>query len=215
MTESETRTAILDAARRLFHEQGYAATGIATILRESGAHPGSLYHFFPSKEALLQGVLEHYTTLLEPIVTAPVERAERDPLLRVLALLAFYRSELVRSGCRMGCPIGNLALEVSDDHPDVRPLIEQNFRRWRETVQRWLEEAGDRLPPRTDREALATFVLTVMEGGVMQVRASGSLRPFDQSVAVLRGHLELLQASARPPRGTRGSARRPRKGTRP
>ena len=40
---------------RLFHEQGYSATGIATILREADVNSGSLYHLFPSKEALLVG----------------------------------------------------------------------------------------------------------------------------------------------------------------
>ena len=46
-----TRDRILETARRLFHEQGYHATGIATILREAGVNSGSLYHFFESKDA--------------------------------------------------------------------------------------------------------------------------------------------------------------------
>jgi AcrR family transcriptional regulator len=205
-----TRTRILEAARVLFHEQGYAATGISTILRDAGVHAGSLYHFFPGKDALLAGVLEHYGTLLEPVVTGPVERAHRDPFERVFALLAFYRAELERTGCRMGCPIGNLALEVSDNHPEARPLVERNFALWRGTVGRWLRAAGRRLPAGTDRDALAAFVLTVMEGGVMQARASGSLRGFDASVAVLRRHFELLEAEAR-----RAPRRRPRPRPRP
>jgi len=45
MTETNTRNKLLDAAARLFHEQGYAATGLSTIVREAGVNPGSLYHF--------------------------------------------------------------------------------------------------------------------------------------------------------------------------
>ena len=67
----------------------------------------------------------------------------------------------------MGCPIGNLALELSDDLPRIRALIDANFRGWTAGVQRWLDEAGDRLPAGTDTAALAEFVLTVMEGGLM------------------------------------------------
>jgi TetR/AcrR family transcriptional repressor of nem operon len=96
----------------------------------------------------------------------------------------------------LGCPIGNLALEVSDSHPEVRPLIEANFARWTATVARWLAEARDGLPRDTDRAALARFVLTVMEGAVMQARAAGSLARFDQSVAELRRHFELLESEA-------------------
>lgn len=193
----DTRTRILETARRLFHEQGYAATGVSTILREADVFSGSLYHFFPSKEALLAAVLEHYGTLLEPIVTGPVERATADPVERVFALLGFYRRGLEESGCRMGCPIGNLALEVSDSHPEVRPLIEANFARWTATVERWLGGARDRLPRGTDLGALARFVLTVMEGAVMQARAAGSIAPFDASVAELRRHFDLIASRAR------------------
>ena len=54
---ADTRTKILEVARRLFHEQGYHATGIATILREANVNSGSLYYFCPSKEEQLVGVL--------------------------------------------------------------------------------------------------------------------------------------------------------------
>ncbi len=201
MEEATTRTRILEAARRLFHEQGYAGTAVATVLREAGANSGSLYHAFPSKEGLLAAVLETYPALLEPRVTGPVEAAISDPIERVFGLLAFYRRGLEATGCRLGCPIGNLALEVSDNHPEVRPLIEKNFQEWCGTVERWLGEAARRLPDRTDRRALARFVLTVMEGAVMQARAAGSLVSFDASVAALRRHFELLERESRDQRG--------------
>ena len=72
----------MQSAARLFHEQGYSATGIATILREAGANSGSLYHFFPNKEALLLGVLNWYRDQLQPVVLGPREEQEPDPLER-------------------------------------------------------------------------------------------------------------------------------------
>lgn len=202
-----TRLRILEAARRLFHEQGYHATAIATILREADVNSGSLYHFFPSKEALLTGVLEHYVTLLRPMVMGPAEAAAADPIERVFALLRFYREGLERAGCRVGCPIGNLALEVADDLPEARKLIDLNFGNWAKAVRRWLDDAGDRLPADVDRERLARFVLTVMEGAIMQSRASGSLEPFDASVAELRAYFDRLVADAP---GARRQSRRSR-----
>ena len=201
MKSTGTRHRIVEAARRLFHEQGYNATGVATILREAQVNSGSLYHFFGGKEDLLVAVLEEYVAMLESVVLRPREAEEPDPIERVFALLAWYRGGLVATGCKLGCPIGNLALEVSDDHPRVRELVDANFRGWSAGVRRWLDEAGDRLPPGTDTGALSEFVLTVMEGGLMQARARGSLAPYDASVAVLRAHLDGLQeaAAARPP----------------
>ena len=194
----DTRERILETAARLFHEQGYAATGIATILREAEVNSGSLYHFFRNKEDLLVGVLEWYEAMLRPVVMDPVESTEPDPLERIFALLNWYRDGLVESSCRLGCPIGNLALEVSDAYPEVRPHIDVNFSHWAEAIESWLVEAGDRLPAGVDRSALSRFVLTVMEGGIMQARAADDLAPFDDSVRQLRAYVDLLSSQATP-----------------
>ncbi len=213
----DTRTRILQAAFQLFHEQGYHATGVATILRQAGVNAGSLYHFFPSKEALLAGVLEFALRLLRPAVMDPAQRRSADPLERVFALLQQYREGLHTAGCKMGCPIGNLALEVADDHPQARALINRNFENWILAVKKWLDDAGDRLPADLDRAQLARFVLTVMEGGIMQSRAAGHLKPFDDSVAQLRSYFAALQkladrqwAGATPARSTSTTPSGPR-----
>ena len=46
-----------------------------------------------------------------------------------------------------------------------------------------------------DTGALATFVLTVMEGGVMQARSYRRMEPFDQSAAQLRNYVQYLLAN--------------------
>ncbi len=192
----DTRSRILEVASRLFHEQGYHATGIATILREAGVNSGSLYHFFASKEALLVGVLERYIDGLQEIVLAPAERASEDPIERVFALLAWYRHGLEVTKCTLGCPIGNLALELGDSNPQVRGLIHANLENWAKGVERWLDASGDRLPGWVDRARLARFVLTVMEGGVMQARAAGNIGAYDDAVEQLRSHFQALEESA-------------------
>ena len=192
MTDRETRKRLLQTAFRLFHEQGYHATGVATIMREAQINPGSMYHYFESKDDLLLGVLRFALDYLRPAVMGPAEARTTDPLGRVFSLLALYRRGMKVKGCKLGCPIGNLALEVSDDHPPARDLIHRNFENWIDHVHRWLESAGDLLPAGLDRRQLARFVLTVMEGGLMQSRAAGHLGPFDDSVAQLRNYFDLL-----------------------
>jgi AcrR family transcriptional regulator len=208
---------------RLFHEQGYASTGVSTLLREAGVNAGSLYHYFPGKDALLLEVLRTYRRMLLPVVIEPVERAVPDPVDRVFALLAWYRDGMSATGGRMGCPIGNLALEVCDNLPEARPLVDANFQGWTDAVKAWLDAAGDRLPGGIDRKQLAQMVLNTMEGGIMQVRARGTLEPFDAAVAQLRAYFDLLLADARrtnrkskpvkPTRPARVRRARPKKST--
>lgn len=175
---------------------------MATILRAAGVNSGSLYHFFPAgKEALLVGVLERHLDLLDRAILGPAEEASSDPIERVFKLLEAYRRALMVTGCTRGCPVGNLALEVGNRTPEVQSLVGGYFSGWTGRVRRWLDQAGARLPANLDRSELARLVLAVMEGGVMQARAAGSLEPFDASVARLRDYLELLEETARRERG--------------
>ncbi|MCB9838669.1 MAG: TetR/AcrR family transcriptional regulator [Phycisphaeraceae bacterium] len=202
-----TRERIVLAALRLFQEQGFTATGVSTILREAGVNSGSMYHYFDSKEDLLRACLQWYIEHLEPIVMAPQKAATPgDPVERIFTLLDWYRQGLVQMNCTLGCPVGNLALECSDQYPLVRELIDRNFENWAAEIERWLDEAGDRLPGDLDRKSLSKFVLTVMEGGVMQARAHKSIEPFDASVAVLRDYTDRLLVEAAAKKKSRGGS---------
>jgi TetR/AcrR family transcriptional repressor of nem operon len=172
-----------------------------------------MYHFFSSKDDLLLRVLEFALDYLEPMVMGPAEAVTVDPIQRVFVLLDQYRDRIGANDCRMGCPIGNLALEVSDGNPEARALIHRNFENWASRVEGWLTAAGDALPRDLDRAQLARFVLTVMEGGLMQARAAGHLGPFDDSVAVLRDHFArlLAQATTKPRKSAAKKTKRKKK----
>lgn len=192
-----TRDRLVEAARELFWTRGYEATGMADILRLAGVNSGSLYYFFKTKEALLVAVLEKYVEMLQPFVIGPAEAAEPDPIGRIFALLRHYRELLVLTEFRQGCPIGNLALEMSERSEPVRERVAENFTQWRRAVEGWLNDAGANLPPDLDRSELAIFILTVMEGGIMQSRAHRSIAPYDASVSVLRDYFNRLTPQAR------------------
>lgn len=199
MARTDTRERIVEAARELFYAQGYHATGLAQILKDAGVHSGSLYHFFSSKEEVLLAVLERYKEMLWPVLLEPIFSRVEDPVERVFALLDGYRQGLIVTEFTRSCPIGNLALELNEFHPDAQKKIAENFEGWRLAVRGCLDEAAGRFPPGTDLDQLSTFVLTTMEGAVMQSRSYRSLQPFDLSVAGLRDYFNRLLASAPAP----------------
>lgn len=165
---------------------------MAEILETSGVNSGSLYHFFGGKEELLLAVLERYEDLLEPAVVAPALERTNDPIGRIFAILEGYREGLLATDFTHGCPIGNLALEVAETHPAAREGLRRNFAAWRSAVERCLREAEDELPEDADPARIATFVLTVMEGGVMQARVERDITPFDACVAELGAYFGRL-----------------------
>jgi AcrR family transcriptional regulator len=199
----DTRERIVEAARYLFWERGYAATGLAEILARAKANSGSFYHFFESKDDLLRTVLDTYVELLEPYVIRPAWGQTADPIERIFALLEGYRQRLVDTGSQYGCPIGRLALEIDPENTPAHELIARNFAAWRGHVEACVRTAD--VPEPGDTAAL---VLAVMEGAVMQSRAERSLAPFDACIRRLRAHFDQL-TSARPTRRVRSSKRTP------
>lgn len=209
MEEQGTKDRLLMAATDLFWSTGYEATSLASICERADANPGSLYYFFPSKEELLQAVLDRLVARLEPDLLDPAWQGVNDPIDRIFALLDAYRSALIATDLTYGCPIGGLALELREPSEAVRVRLAANFEAWRRAVLECLLEAQDRFPPDTNLGRLATVVLTVMEGGVMQARTFRDIAPFDEGVTFLREHLNLLTVRRSPVSSDRKSSSPP------
>lgn len=197
MTALSPREKIIQAAMELFWLKGYNSTSIADLLSRTQLNSGSLYHVFPSKQDVLIGVLEAYRDGIGEMLLEPAWGQVDDPIEKIFALLNGYRTMILESDCTYGCPIGSLALELHEPDPQVRELLAQNFENWTAAIERCLDAAGKRLPRDTNKPALAQFVLTAMEGGVMQARTHRDVGYFDRAVAQLRAHFELLEAAAK------------------
>jgi AcrR family transcriptional regulator len=194
MTENakSTRDRIVESAMELFAFQGYGNTGLAQIAKKAGVLPGSLYHFFPTKEDLLAATLQTRLVLLGPEVLEPIWNRIDDPIERIFGLMDGYRQMLRMTEFSHGCPIGNLAIELTETNPNIRPLLAANFDNWLDAVEQCFRAAEHRLPPDADPRALALFVLTTMEGGVMLARTHRTFDPFDSAIATLRDYIDRL-----------------------
>ena len=131
-----TRERIISAAMKLFAEKGYLATSVADILKEAGAHSGSLYHFFPTKQDVLTAALEVYRDGIGPMLLKPAWAGIADPIERVFALLAAYQyrgAVRPRAQWRTRFPEGGI---VSDSHHDPKPIRCLSRLRAKSLVQR-------------------------------------------------------------------------------
>jgi TetR/AcrR family transcriptional regulator, transcriptional repressor for nem operon len=208
MSAPDTRTRLVLKAMRLFQEKGYGSTSIADVLHAARCNSGSLYHFYPGKQDLLLAVLDLYHAGIRSMLLEPAWRGVDDPIERVFALLGRYRQSLIDTECTYGCPIGSLALELHEPDLPVRERLAANFTAWISAIEECLQAAGERLPADCDRRELAAFVLTSMEGGVMQARTYRQIESFDGAVRQLRGYFDrLLREAANEGRaGTKGTA---------
>ena len=188
-----TRSRLVLAAMQLFWEKGYNSTSIADVLQMAKVNSGSLYYFFPGKADLLAAVLDMYHEGIRPMLLEPSWAGVEDPIERIFALLARYRKSLADTDCFYGCPIGSLALELHEPDLAVRERLAKNFEAWIEAIEQCLLKAKARLPATLNQRELAQFVLTTMEGGVMQARTFRDIEYFDAAVRQLRGYFNQLE----------------------
>jgi TetR/AcrR family transcriptional repressor of nem operon len=211
MSAPSTRDRLIFTALQLFAEKGYGSTSVADVRQSADVHSGSLYHFFPGKQDLLLAVLEAYRTGIGPMLLQPAWEGVDDPIEKIFALLARYRKSLTTTDCQYGCPIGSLALELHEPDPPVRELLARNFDAWVTAIKDCLDAARTRLPKSLNRRELAEFILTTMEGAVMQARTYRDIKRYDSSVKQLRAYIDslLVQTS----RGRRTKVRPAKKKT--
>jgi AcrR family transcriptional regulator len=187
-----TRSRIIEAARLLFWLRGYSATSIDDILAEAGAGSGSFYHLFPSKELLLLTVIRNHTAAFNPAIAEPACKLADHPVLRVIAIMRHYRQNLIDSDFACGCPAGKLALEIPLDQPLLLGALDQCFRTWRSTVEKCLQDMREDLPRATDYSRLASVVLTLVQGAILQCRVARAIQPFDDAIQIFAIHIDHL-----------------------
>ncbi|MGH7279120.1 MAG: TetR/AcrR family transcriptional regulator [Candidatus Rokuibacteriota bacterium] len=194
-----TREAILDAARRLMHVNGYHATSLDDVLRESGIGKGNFYYYFKSKEDLGYAILEQVIAAflertLEPCFSDPDGR----PLSQIRCFLDRVRESLRERNCVGGCPLGNLASELSDVHEGFRARLDGVFTAWRERLTLALRAAQDHGDVTADcrPEAVAQFLVASLEGAILMAKVTKDIAVMEQCVEELKRYLSLYEARA-------------------
>lgn len=160
-----TRERIVATASALFAEQGVNGTGLDQVLRAAAANKSQLYQHFTSKDALVLAVVDwRRTHQSEPMVQALAEVSSRAGLARWLEAYVASGAEVQYA---QGCPIGALASELAETHPEARAALSDCFGAWRQAlvqVGRRLRDAGE-LPDDVDLDRLARGQVAVLEGG--------------------------------------------------
>jgi len=167
------RAQILDAAAVLIGRQGYAATSIDDVIRESRLSGKShFYHYFRSKEELGFEVLDRQFERFAERGLAILREPMIDPIERLYLFIDSLVAAHAERGCHGGSPFGSLAVEMADAHEGFRLRIAQVFVRWSSQIQSLLWEARPQLQDDVDAQRLSRFSIAALEGGLMISRVN-------------------------------------------
>lgn len=174
--KSDARERILMTAAGLFRAQGYGAVGVQEICDTAEVKKGSFYHFFPSKKNLILEIVGMAEAMIDGMFTQ-VRASGRSPVQQVRMMFematAAGRSEVDQTGMVLGCPIGNLSLELASRDAEVRQRLAAVFdlmtRGFRGLLEQALEQgqiAG------IDPEISARALVAYFEGAMMLAKTS-------------------------------------------
>jgi len=123
-----TRGRILDAAANQFQHRGYHATSVHDIMRIAQVPGGSVYHYFPTKKSLALAVIEE--RVAESLAEAWIEPLRKAPSASQGILSVFDAvAKSLSDRAVLGCPVTNLALELSLVDPDFQNALRAAFER--------------------------------------------------------------------------------------
>jgi AcrR family transcriptional regulator len=179
---SGVRDRMIAGAVRLLARRGLQATSFSTVLAETGAPRGSIYHHFPrGKDELVAAAIDvterHALHLLDQQPGASARQVAES-------FLGAWRALLTGADFDAGCAL--VAVTVAADSPYLRRRAADGFRAWRAGLARALHDGG--LDAAT-AESTALLLLSASEGAVLMCRAEQDIRPFDTVAATLLSHI--------------------------
>ncbi len=163
----------MDSAQQLMYSRSYSDVGVQEICKDAKVQKGSFYHFFPSKSALTVEVLEQLKMQMIENILLPAFAKDLTPAKRFERFIEYayqYQVQLKEEyGYVLGCPMGNIALEMSTRDETIRKKVELLFESIFEVFVDVLEDAraAGELENNSDINELAQAALAYGEGVLM------------------------------------------------
>jgi TetR/AcrR family transcriptional repressor of nem operon len=176
------REKLLEAGTAILGRKGYQATSVDDILEAAHVAPSNFYYHFKSKEELAIEVLEGYFEH---------SRQEMAPILMNRSITATQKLERLHgaivkkataSGCCGGCPMGNLAQELSDSHPEFRTRLSRYFQECVDAIADVVRDGinASEFRKGIDPQSAGYLIFGSIQGLLLLTKSMKKVEPLDQ-----------------------------------
>jgi TetR/AcrR family transcriptional repressor of nem operon len=184
------RDRILQEAEHVIHLKGFGAASMDEIAKASGMTKANLFHHYGSKAELALAVLDYkiaeFVRKVEPLCA---QAAPEKAVSRMFEEAAGFFGDI---GCKAGCFVGNIALEMSDRDEAFRERVGRFFAEWAGSMAACLErcKAAGYFGPALDSRAAAEAIVSLYEGAIMLARCQRDATIFQRVGPIARSILE-------------------------
>lgn len=190
----QTRELILARTAPVFNRLGYFGARLDDILRATGLEKGGIYNHFASKDDLALAAFDYSIDLIERRFERALD-GRRNAIDRLLAIVSVFRDMVEDPPVEGGCPLLNTAIEADDAHPALRERARRAMDSWYQLTFRVVAKGTERgeIRPATDPHAVATVMISALEGAIMLSRLYGDPIYIRRTVEHLTGYVQDLR----------------------
>lgn len=190
---SDVRTGILATGQRIMAGKGYSAVGLNEILTAAGVPKGSFYHYFGSKdafgEALLENYFEDYLAEFDRILAQP----GRTMAQRLMDYWQLWQASQSYEDCQGKCLAVKLGAEVADLSEAMRLALQRGTEgivgRLTQAIAAGVDEGS--LAIDGDAASVARSLYQLWLGASIMAKIARTAQPFDTALATTRRMLHL------------------------
>lgn len=182
---TDTREALLRCGMQVLTEQGFAATGIDTVLKQINVPKGSFYNYFANKEAFGQEVLQCYAIYFARKLDHWLLNESVPALQRISDFVEDAKAGMLKHQFRRGCLVGNLGQEITVLPESFRNALENILQDWQKRLAACLCAAVEQghIAKDSDCDVLAAYFWIGWEGAVLRAKLVQDVKPLDTFLA--------------------------------
>lgn len=209
MTDSRrdtTRENIITKGAELIHARGFNNTGLNDILNAADVPKGSFYFYFKNKDDFGCAVIDYMGSFIGSIFEHHLGNPEVKPVERLDNLFRFYIGFFRNNNYTLGCPIGNLSLEMADLSPDARDHLKSAIDKLVSIIEACIRDAVDdgSISAEIDPHITAQFIFQGFEGAILHLKILKSMEPLFTFRTCLYDYLRVPAPDIKIPAKKRG-----------
>ncbi len=196
-----TREHLLQAGFREVYRTGFQSASIDTILAATNVTKGALYYHFDSKEDLGHAIVEEIIAKLTVNKWLIPLQGGKNPIDTLIGIV--QRTSVRKEDVNGGCPLVNLAQEMSPLDERFRKRLETIFKEWQEGIAVALRRGQFQGTVRRDirPEETAGFLIAMYEGYTLLAKNAQDAKVWNVGIRNMVGWLRSLRPSHRTRRG--------------
>ncbi len=169
----KTRQYIIEKTAPVFNAKGIAGTSLNDMIDATGLTKGSIYGNFENKDEVALAAFDYNFGRVTQFIKLKIIATE-NAIERLLVYPQVYRDFLKIPFLKSGCPLLNTSTEADDTHPLLKAKAAEALAFWKKAIENQVKRGIERKEIKRDTDAsqLAVIIMSMIEGAVMQAKAT-------------------------------------------